>query len=101
MADLTRRGVLEAGAFAMAAGGIGALPLRAQPVSPDDSHRLWFDAPATRWVDGLPVGNGRLGAMVRGGPAREIISLNEDSLWSGYPGSDATPDAQGSLAEVR
>ncbi|MFV0922944.1 glycoside hydrolase family 95 protein [Sphingomonas parapaucimobilis] len=101
MADLTRRGVLEAGAFAMAAGGIGTLPLRAQPVAADDSHRLWFDAPATRWVDGLPVGNGRLGAMVRGGPAREIISLNEDSLWSGYPGSDARPDAQGSLAEVR
>ena len=54
----------------MAAGGLGALPLRAQPVAPDDSHRLWFDAPATRWVEGLPLGNGRLGAMVRGGTER-------------------------------
>ncbi|WP_433909071.1 glycoside hydrolase family 95 protein [Sphingomonas yabuuchiae] len=101
MADLTRRGVLEAGALAMAAGGLGALPLRAQPVAPDDSHRLWFDTPATRWVEGLPLGNGRLGAMVRGGTEREVISLNEDSLWSGYPASDARPDAQGSLADVR
>lgn len=101
MADLTRRGVLEAGALAMTAGGLGALPLRAQPVAPDDSHRLWFDTPATRWVDGLPLGNGRLGAMVRGGIEREVISLNEDSLWSGYPASDAKSDAQGSLAAVR
>lgn len=85
----------------MAAGGLGALPLRAQPVAPDDSHRLWFDAPATRWVEGLPLGNGRLGAMVSGGTEREVISLNEDSLWSGYPASDARPDAQGSLADVR
>ena len=99
--DLTRRGVLGAGAFAVAAGGLGALPLRAQAMTADDSHRLWFDTPATRWVDGLPVGNGRLGAMVRGGTDREILSLNEDSLWSGYPVADTKPDAQGELAGVR
>ena len=95
------RWLVKAGALAVGAGGCGALPRRPRAVAAVDSNRLWFDAPAARWVDGLPVGNGRLGAMVRGGPAREIISLNEDSLWSGYPGSDAKPDAQGSLAEVR
>ncbi|MCT8003631.1 glycoside hydrolase family 95 protein [Sphingomonas sanguinis] len=99
--DLTRRGVLGAGAFAAAAGGLGNLPLLAQPVAADDSHRLWFDAPATRWVEGLPVGNGRLGAMVRGGTDREIVSLNEDSLWSGYPTPDTSSEGQAALPGVR
>jgi alpha-L-fucosidase 2 len=99
--ELSRRSVLGAGAAAAAGGGLAALPLRAQSRASDDAHRLWFDAPAERWVDGLPVGNGRLGAMVRGGTDREIVSLNEDTLWSGYPGSDANPDARAALPGVR
>lgn len=100
-ADLTRRGVLGAGAAAISAGGLASLPLRAQPVAPDDAHRLWFDSPATRWVEGLPIGNGRLGAMVRGGTDREIVSLNEDTLWSGFPAADANPQAKAALPGVR
>ncbi len=99
--ELSRRSVLGAGAAAAAAGGLAALPLRAQSNVSGDAHRLWFDAPAERWVDGLPVGNGRLGAMVRGGTDREIVSLNEDTLWSGYPGTDASPDARAALPGVR
>lgn len=47
--------------------------------------RWWSDAPAGRWEEALPVGNGRLGAMVFGGVGRERIQLNEESLWAGVP----------------
>lgn len=47
--------------------------------------RLWYKKCAEDWVEALPVGNGRLGAMVYGKTDKEIISLNEDTLWSGYP----------------
>lgn len=47
--------------------------------------KLWYEQPAASWVEALPVGNGRLGAMVFGGVDRETLALNEDTLWSGYP----------------
>lgn len=46
---------------------------------------LWYEQPAKSWVEAVPIGNGRLGAMVYGNTQEEIVSLNEDSLWSGYP----------------
>jgi alpha-L-fucosidase 2 len=51
---------------------------------------LWYDKPAARWADALPIGNGRIGAMVFGGgldgvPAKEVLQVNEDTLWSGKP----------------
>jgi alpha-L-fucosidase 2 len=46
---------------------------------------LWYSEPATEWMQALPVGNGRLGAMVFGDPYHERIQLNEDSMWAGYP----------------
>ncbi len=46
---------------------------------------LWYEQPAERWVEALPVGNGRLGAMVFGGIEEERLQLNEDSLWAGSP----------------
>ncbi|WP_058756069.1 glycoside hydrolase family 95 protein [Sphingomonas endophytica] len=97
----TRRTVLQAGAAATAASGVDALPLRARPPRDGEAHRLWFDTPATRWVDGLPVGNGRLGAMVRGATDREVVSLNDDTLWSGYPTANANPDAPARLPGTR
>ena len=51
--------------------------------SPAREPVLWYRHPADEWVEALPVGNGRLGAMVFGGVARERIQLNEDTLWSG------------------
>jgi alpha-L-fucosidase 2 len=99
--ELTRRGLLGAGAAAAATGGFGSLPLLAQPGNAGDAHRLWFDSPATRWVDGLPIGNGRLGAVIRGGIARDIISLNEDTLWSGFPTSNSNLGARAALPGVR
>jgi len=69
---------------------------------PDFRSVLWYNAPATDWSsEALPVGNGRLGAMVFGDPYMERIQLNEDSMW---PGGPDWGDAQGSrtdLEEVR
>ncbi|KAF1935678.1 hypothetical protein EJ02DRAFT_448497 [Clathrospora elynae] len=47
------------------------------------STTIWFGKPGTQWTDALPIGNGRLGAVVHGGYAMEQIGLNEDSIWSG------------------
>ena len=44
--------------------------------------KLFYKAPAAEWVEGLPLGNGRLGAVVYGDPLHEIIQLNEETLWS-------------------
>ena len=62
---------------------------------------LWFTQPATLWQDAIPVGNGRLGAMIFGGVKSERIALNEDSLWSGAPKEWNNPDAKNHLAIVR
>src|ERR1700691_4627306 len=86
--------------------------------------RLWYTKPASQWVDALPIGNGRLGAMVFGGgaidpidpkdpkndkgtgpvptdPAKETLQLNEDTLWSGLPVDGNNLDAKNYLPAVR
>ncbi|TYP73084.1 glycoside hydrolase family 95 protein [Paenibacillus methanolicus] len=62
---------------------------------------LQYNSPATYWTEALPVGNGRLGAMIFGGVERERIQLNEDTLWSGYPKDGNNPQAQAVLPKVR
>jgi alpha-L-fucosidase 2 len=68
---------------------------------PEGLHTIWFRRPAKIWDEALPVGNGRLGAMVFGGVADERLQLNEDTLWDGYPLDGANPDALAVLPEVR
>ncbi|MBM3216359.1 glycoside hydrolase family 95 protein, partial [Candidatus Poribacteria bacterium] len=63
--------------------------------------RLWYREPASLWMQAVPIGNGRLGAMVFGGVDSERIQLNESSLWSGGPQATDNPDALSHLAEVR
>lgn len=64
--------------------------------------KLWYDEPASVWVEALPVGNGRLGAMVFGDPSAERIQLNEETVWAGQPNSNANPDVEpGALDEIR
>jgi len=63
--------------------------------------RLHYPTPAATWNEALPVGNGRLGAMVFGTVAREHLSLNEDSIWSGQPHYNPTPQMREALPEVR
>jgi len=62
---------------------------------------LWYDRPASEWNEALPLGNGRLGAMVFGGTDRERLQLNEDTLWSGGPHDYTNPDAARHLPEMR
>ena len=69
--------------------------------SQNNSLKLWYEQPAKQWVEALPVGNGRLGAMIYGDPAKEVIQLNEETLWAGSPNRNDNPDAKGSLEEVR
>ncbi|GAC1653579.1 MAG: glycoside hydrolase family 95 protein [Gemmatimonadaceae bacterium] len=63
--------------------------------------KLAYRRPATQWVEALPIGNGRLGAMVFGTIERERLQLNEDSLWSGGPSDWNNPKARAVLGEVR
>lgn len=63
--------------------------------------KLWYKQPASRWEEALPVGCGRLGAMVMGGVEREDIYLNEDSIWSGKPIDRINKDAKKYLGEIR
>jgi alpha-L-fucosidase 2 len=62
---------------------------------------LWYDKPAASWTEALPIGNGRLGAMVFGGVAQERIQLNEDSLWCGKPHDYAHEGAADYLPQIR
>lgn len=62
---------------------------------------LRFETPATTWMQALPVGNGRLGAMVFGDPEHERIALNLDTLWSGGPHGSGVTEGPGTVAEVR
>ena len=64
-------------------------------------YQLWYDAPAKDWNIALPLGNGRMGAMVFGGTVLERISLNEDSCWYGGFRDRVNPDAKKYLPVVR
>ncbi|MEX0324274.1 MAG: glycoside hydrolase N-terminal domain-containing protein [Puniceicoccaceae bacterium] len=68
---------------------------------PDGKYVLWYEEPASFWTDALPLGNGRLGAMVFGGIQKEIIQLNEDTLWTGKPIKRANPEASKNLEKAR
>ena len=62
---------------------------------------LWYEQPARKWTEALPIGNGRLGAMVFGGITHERIQLNEDSVWSGGFRNRNNPDARSAITEIR
>lgn len=93
----TRRETLAAG-LALAT----PAPLLAAPAhTPAAADRLWYRQPAGVWTEALPVGNGRLGAMVFGRVAQERLQLNEDTLWAGAPYQPANPQAREALPQVR
>lgn len=60
-----------------------ALTLAAEAQGSPQNCTLWYDHPAEEWTEALPLGNGRIGAMVFGQPGHETIQLNEESLWAG------------------
>jgi len=94
----TRRTVLG-GSAATAAGLM--LPVRSSAETAPRRERLWYRQPAKVWTEALPVGNGRIGAMVFGGTAHERLQLNEDTLWAGGPYNPVNPEARAALPEVR
>ncbi|RNI27044.1 glycoside hydrolase family 95 protein [Rufibacter latericius] len=73
-------------------------PVSAQTSAP---LKLWYTQPAKQWVEALPVGNGRLGAMVFGNPVQETIQLNENTVWAGQPNRNDNPQAKEALPEAR
>ncbi|MBU6297891.1 MAG: glycoside hydrolase N-terminal domain-containing protein, partial [Alphaproteobacteria bacterium] len=91
----TRRNVLQGGAAAL------AMPMLGQAAAASDELVLWYDRPAAQWTEALPLGNGRIGAMVFGGTSDERIQINETTLWGGEPHDYVDPHAGKHLARLR
>ncbi len=64
-------------------------------------EKLWYNKPATNWLEALPIGNSHLGAMIYGQTDGETIQLNEETFWSGSPHNNNSPEAKAHLQEVR
>lgn len=71
------------------------------PAAGAQVYRLWYDSPAMTWTQALPLGNGKLGAMVYGNPSVERIQLNEETIWAGQPNTNLNPEAKDYLPQVR
>ncbi len=66
-----------------------------------DFYGLSYRTPASQWAEALPLGNARLGGMVYGSVHDEIIQINEETVWAGYPRDRDNPEAYGYLAKIR
>lgn len=66
-----------------------------------DDLTLWYSKPAEAWVEALPVGNSRMGAMIFGGVDRERIQLNDETFWAGSPHNNNNPEGINHLADIR
>lgn len=66
-----------------------------------NNFRLWYKKPASKFIEAVPIGNGRLGGMVYGGVPEECTELNEDTLWSGHPRNTNNPKASEHLDQTR
>ncbi|CAF2106436.1 unnamed protein product [Rotaria magnacalcarata] len=69
--------------------------------SPSCPLSLWYEKPASQWLEALPIGNGYMGGMIYGGYPRETIQLNSDTLWAGCPHDYSNPDAFHYLEQIR
>ena len=90
---------------AMAAGLPKALQRRGLVTNQQYFNRrplvLWYDRPAAEWVEALPIGNGRLGAMIFGRTVNERLQINEDTIFAGGPYDPNNPEALETLPEAR
>ena len=98
---LRRRDFLVSTGLAMAFPGLAGARVRAQGTGTREDLELWYDKAAGPWVEALPVGNGRLGAMVFGRVAQERIQLNEATLSAGGPYDPLNPAMLDALPKVR
>ncbi|MCB0565191.1 MAG: glycoside hydrolase N-terminal domain-containing protein [Phaeodactylibacter sp.] len=80
-----------------------ALSVKAQNRVPDESTflKLWYTQPAVTWEEALPIGNGRLGAMIYGTPGKEELQLNEETVWAGEPGNNINPETAKAIPLIR
>ncbi len=101
---------MRTASVATAAVGAGRLVTQASlsaaaavPADASSPLRLWYDLPASNWNEALPLGNGRMGAMVFGGTGRERLQLNEETIWTGEPDKEAHYHCEGpkALPEIR
>jgi alpha-L-fucosidase 2 len=98
---ITRRKFVATVPVALAAVNVAAKPASLF-AEEQNLWRLWYRQPAERWLDSLPLGNGRLGAMIFGGIQQEILALNESTVWSGSPNaSNVNPTARMYLGAAR
>ncbi len=81
--------------------GIASVSMSSAPANPDPSNLIWFATPATKWDEALPVGNGRLGAMVFGTVDEERVQLNENTYWTGGPYSTVVKGGAKVLPEIQ
>ena len=114
MSESSRRQIIAAGLNALTSKPFGKVSKIASLLSPEppapsrapvanrtDNEKLWYHTPADEWVEALPIGNGRIGAMIFGGIPTERIQLNEATVWAGGPHDYDNPDALGALPEIR
>ena len=106
---MDRRDFVKAGVgMATALGATGAVAFTETANAQEKTRKmdaaslaLWYDQPATQWLQALPIGNGRLGAMVYGGTGKETLQLNEGTLWEGGPHDYDNPEALAALPQIR
>jgi len=72
-----------------------------QAADSTNGWKLWYDKPAAKWEEALPLGNGRLGAMVFGGPTQETLQLNEETVWAGGPHNNVNPKAKQAIPLIQ
>jgi len=114
MSESSRRNIIAAGLNALTSKPFGSVskiasllnpeppaPARAPVAKRTDNERLWYHTPADEWVEALPMGNGRIGAMIFGGIPTERIQLNEVTVWAGGPHDYDNPEALEALPEIR
>jgi alpha-L-fucosidase 2 len=80
---------------------VSCVTLVSASTAPDGDLVLWYDRPAAKWEEALPVGNGKLGAMIFGGLPNERIQFNEHTVWTGKPHDYSHKGAVESLPEIR
>jgi len=96
-----RRNLMVSLGLAAAFPGLAGAAVGATARGKREDLELWYERPAGPWVEALPVGNGRLGAMVYGRVGQERLQLNEDTLFAGGPNDPNMPGSLAALPQVR
>src|ERR1700750_1385670 len=101
--SIIKSGTLAAFSFSPMVSGLNKVFGNVAPLAANSANDLllWYRKPAEKWLEALPVGNGKLGGMVFGGTAQERISISEDTLWTGGPYHPAVPVPAETLASIR